>query len=179
MVIAFVFARPIWPSSLSRKTDNAGIQHAIHAIGDRANDWILNQFKAIAKENGNRDRRSRIEHSQHLSESAIREFSKQNIIPSMQPYHLFDDASWAHKRIGYDLLSRTYIFNTLLQSGAKLTFGSDWTVAPLNPATGIFAAVTRKTRDGKNETGWFPSEKISVEDALRCILRHPQLIFFH
>ena len=116
----------------------------------------------------NRDRRSRIEHSQHLSESAIREFSKQNIIPSMQPYHLFDDASWAHKRIGYDLLSRTYIFNTLLQSGAKLTFGSDWTVAPLNPATGIFAAVTRKTRDGKNETGWFPSEKISVEDALRC-----------
>jgi len=86
----------------------------------------------------------------------------------MQPYHLFDDASWAHKRIGYDLLSRTYIFNTLLQSGAKLTFGSDWTVAPLNPATGIFAAVTRKTRDGKNETGWFPSEKISVEDALRC-----------
>ena len=153
---------------LLRKTDNAGIQHAIHAIGDRANDWILNQFKAISKENGKRDRRSRIEHSQHLSESAIREFSKQNIIPSMQPYHLFDDASWAHKRIGYDLLSRTYIFNTLLQSGAKLTFGSDWTVAPLNPATGIFAAVTRKTRDGKNETGWFPSEKISVEDALRC-----------
>ena len=153
---------------LLRKTDNAGIQHAIHAIGDRANDWILNQFKAISKENGNRDRRSRIEHSQHLSESAIREFSKQNIIPSMQPYHLFDDASWAHKRIGYDLLSRTYIFNTLLQSGAKLTFGSDWTVAPLNPATGIFAAVTRKTRDGKNETGWFPSEKISVQDALRC-----------
>ena len=153
---------------LLRETDNAEIQHAVHAIGDRANDWILNQFKNITKENGKRDRRSRIEHSQHLSKSAIREFSNQNIIPSMQPYHLFDDASWAHKRIGYDLLSRSYIFNTLLQSGAKLTFGSDWTVAPLNPATGIFAAVTRKTRDGKNENGWFPSEKISVEDALRC-----------
>lgn len=153
---------------LLRETDNAGIQHAVHAIGDRANDWILNQFKNITKENGKRDRRSRIEHSQHLSESAIREFSNQNIIPSMQPYHLFDDASWAHKRIGYDVLSRTYIFNTLLQSGAKLTFGSDWTVAPLNPATGIFVSVTRKTRDGKNEAGWFPNEKISVEDALRC-----------
>ena len=153
---------------LLRETDNAGIQHAVHAIGDRANDWILNQFKNITKENGKRDRRSRIEHSQHLSESAIREFSNQNIIPSMQPYHLFDDASWAHKRISYDLLTRTYIFNTLLQSGAKLTFGSDWTVAPLNPATGIFASVTRKTRDGKNEAGWFPNEKISVEDALRC-----------
>ena len=153
---------------LLRETDNAEIQYAVHAIGDRANDWILNQFRNITKENGKRDRRSRIEHSQHLSESAIREFSNQNIIPSMQPYHLFDDASWAHKRISYDLLSRSYIFNTLLQSGAKLTFGSDWTVAPLNPATGIFAAVTRKTRDGKNENGWFPSEKISVEDVLRC-----------
>ncbi len=153
---------------LLRETDNAGIQHAIHAIGDRANDWIINQFKDIANEHGSRDRRSRIEHSQHLSENAIREFASQNIIPSMQPYHLFDDGSWAHKRIGYDLLSRTYIFNTLIKSGANLTFGSDWTVAPLNPATGIFAAVTRKTRDGKNEDGWFPNEKISVEDALRC-----------
>jgi|TARA_B100000073_G_scaffold239928_1_gene201008 predicted amidohydrolase YtcJ len=153
---------------LLRQTDNAGIQHAVHAIGDRANDWIINQFKDIANEHGSRDRRSRIEHSQHLSENAIREFASQNIIPSMQPYHLFDDGSWAHKRIGYDLLSRTYIFNTLIKSGANLTFGSDWTVAPLNPATGIFAAVTRKTRDGKNEDGWFPNEKISVEDALRC-----------
>ena len=88
---------------LLRQTDNAEIQHAVHAIGDRANDWILNQFRNITKENGKRDRRSRIEHSQHLSESAIREFSNHNIIPSMQPYHLFDDASWAHKRIGYDL----------------------------------------------------------------------------
>ena len=153
---------------LLRETDNAGIQHAVHAIGDRANDWIINQFKDIANEHGSRDRRGRIEHSQHLSENAIREFASQNIIPSMQPYHLFDDGSWAHKRIGYDLLSRTYIFNTLIKSGANLTFGSDWTVAPLNPATGIFAAVTRKTRDGKNEDGWFPNEKISVEDALRC-----------
>ena len=153
---------------LLRQTDNAGIQHAVHAIGDRANDWIINQFKDIANEHGSRDRRSRIEHSQHLSENAIREFASQNIIPSMQPYHLYDDGSWAHKRIGYDLLSRTYIFNTLIKSGANLTFGSDWTVAPLNPATGIFAAVTRKTRDGKNEDGWFPNEKISVEDALRC-----------
>ena len=153
---------------LLRETDNAGIQHAVHAIGDRANDWIINQFKDISNEHGSRDRRSRIEHSQHLSENAIREFASQNIIPSMQPYHLFDDGSWAHKRIGYDLLSRTYIFNTLIKSGANLTFGSDWTVAPLNPATGIFAAVTRKTRDGKNEDGWFPNEKISVEDALRC-----------
>ena len=153
---------------LLRETDKAGIQHAVHAIGDRANDWILNEYKMIQRENGPRDRRSRIEHSQHLSKKAIKRFADQNIIPSMQPYHLFDDGSWAHKRIGYDLLSRTYMFKTLLQSGANLTFGSDWTVAPLSPATGIYAAVTRRTRDGKNKSGWFPSEKISVENALRC-----------
>ncbi|MBA66004.1 MAG: amidohydrolase [Candidatus Marinimicrobia bacterium] len=153
---------------LLRETDKVGIQHAVHAIGDRANDWILDEFKNIEKDNGHRDRRSRIEHSQHLSKNAIKRFAKQNIIPSMQPYHLFDDGSWAHKRIDYDLLSRTYIFNSLIKSGANLTFGSDWTVASLNPAKGIYAAITRRTRNGKNENGWFPEEKISVEDALKC-----------
>ena len=86
----------------------------------------------------------------------------------MQPYHLYDDGSWAHKRIGYDLLSRTYVFRSLIDSGANLTFGSDWTVAPLDPIKGIYAAVTRRTRDGKNPDGWFPNEKISVDEALMC-----------
>ena len=153
---------------LLRETDKAKIQHAVHAIGDKANDWILDEFAKIRMENGDRDRRSRIEHSQHLSMIAIDRFSKENIIPSMQPYHLFDDGSWAHKRIEHDLLSRTYVFRTLIDGGANLTFGSDWTVAPLNPMTGIYAAVTRRTRDGKNPDGWFPNEKITVEEALRC-----------
>jgi predicted amidohydrolase YtcJ len=85
----------------------------------------------------------------------------------MQPYHIYDDGSWAHKRIEHDRLSRTYVFKTLIESGANLTFGSDWTVAPFNPLTGIYAAVTRHTRDGKNQNGWYPKEKIKVEDALR------------
>ncbi len=157
---------------LLRETDKVGIQHAVHAIGDRANDWILDEYKKIEQENGPKDRRSRIEHSQHLSEDAIKRFAEQNVIPSMQPYHLFDDGSWAHKRIDYDLLSRTYVFNSLLKSGANLTFGSDWTVASLDPAKGIYAAVTRKTRDGMNEGGWFPNEKISIGDALKCYTIH-------
>ena len=150
-----------------RETDKNNIQHAVHAIGDKANDWILNQFSDIKTENGERDRRSRIEHAQHLSLSAIRKFSLDKIIPSMQPYHLFDDGAWAHKRVGLDVLRRTYVFRSLIESGANLTFGSDWTVAPLDPIKGIYAAVTRKTRDLKNPGGWFPVEKISVEDALR------------
>ncbi|MDP6169037.1 MAG: amidohydrolase [Candidatus Marinimicrobia bacterium] len=154
--------------TLLRETDKANIQHAVHAIGDKANDWILDEFAKIRSENGERDRRSRIEHAQHLSPTAIDRFSKENIIPSMQPYHLFDDGSWAHKRIERDLLSRTYVFKSLLDRGANLTFGSDWTVAPLDPMTGIYAAVTRRTRDDRNSDGWFPKEKISTEEALRC-----------
>ena len=150
-----------------RKTDKANIQHAVHAIGDRANDWILDEFASIKEEFGEKDRRCRIEHAQHLSRSAVERFGAENIIPSMQPYHIYDDGSWAHKRIEHDRLSRTYIFKTLIESGANLTFGSDWTVAPLNPVTGIYAAVTRHTRDGKNQNGWYPKQKISVEDALR------------
>ena len=150
-----------------RETDKANIQHAVHAIGDRANDWILDEFALIREEHGQKDRRPRIEHSQHLSRSAVPRFAAENIIPSMQPYHIYDDGSWAHKRIDHDRLTRTYVFKTLIESGANLTFGSDWTVASLNPITGIYAAVTRRTRDGKNPDGWYPSEKISVEDALR------------
>ena len=153
---------------LLRETDKANIQHTVHAIGDKANDWILKEYAKIREEHGYKDRRSRIEHAQHLSPSAIEIFAKDSIIPSMQPYHLFDDGSWAHKRIGHDLLSRTYIFRSLIDSGANLTFGSDWTVAPLDPVKGIYAAVTRRTRDGKHPDGWFPNEKISVEEALNC-----------
>ena len=153
---------------LLRETDKANVQHTVHAIGDKANDWILKEYSKIKRELGNKDRRSRIEHSQHLSPSAIERFATDDIIPSMQPYHLYDDGSWAHKRIGYDLLSRTYVFRSLIDSGANLTFGSDWTVAPLDPIKGIYAAVTRRTRDGKNPDGWFPNEKISVDEALMC-----------
>ena len=150
-----------------RETDKADIQHAVHAIGDRANDWILDEYAKIKKDLGIKDRRPRIEHSQHLSVSALNRFAIENIIPSMQPYHLYDDGCWAHKRIGHDILSRTYVFKTLIESGANLTFGSDWTVASLNPMTGIYASITRRTRDGRNPNGWFPDEKITVKDALK------------
>ncbi len=150
------------------KADKAGLQVAVHAIGDRANDFILNVFEEAVKTNGERDRRFRIEHAQHLTPSAIRRFSLQQVIPSMQPYHAIDDGKWAFKRLDSARLQGTYAFNSLLQNGARLTFGSDWTVAPLVPLEGMYAAVTRQTLDGKNPEGWFPREKITVEQALSC-----------
>src|SRR5918998_2937400 len=86
----------------------------------------------------------------------------------MQPYHAIDDGRWAEKRIGPQRIKTTYAFRSLLDRGARLAFGSDWTVAPLDPLLGIYAAVTRRTLDGKNPGGWVPDEKITVEEALRA-----------
>ena len=151
-----------------READESGIQFAIHAIGTRANEWILDEFNAIADENGERERRSRVEHAQHLLPKDILRFYHDGVIASMQPAHLYDDAAWAHKRVEDDILQGTYAFQSLLNCHATLTFGSDWNVASLDPLMGIYTAVTRRTRDGKNPNGWYANEKISVEDALRC-----------
>jgi predicted amidohydrolase YtcJ len=148
--------------------DSAGLQVAIHAIGDRANALLLDIFDSVARAHGPRDRRFRIEHAQHLRPQDIPRFAAQDVIPSMQPYHAADDGRWAWKRIGPDLIKGTYAFRSLLQSGARLACGSDWTVAPLDPRLGLEAAVTRQTLDGKNPEGWVPEQKITVEEALRC-----------
>ncbi|MFQ5568678.1 MAG: amidohydrolase [Rhodothermales bacterium] len=150
------------------RADAEGLHLAIHAIGDRANDWLLDRFAEADAQNGPRDRRFRIEHAQHLSREAIERFAGQGVVPSMQPYHAIDDGRWAEKRIGPERIQTTYAFCSLLDAGAPLTFGSDWTVAPLSPLEGIYAAVTRRTLDGATPGGWVPQEKITVEEALRA-----------
>ncbi|MDB2351404.1 amidohydrolase [Candidatus Marinimicrobia bacterium] len=148
--------------------DKNGIQLAIHAIGDKANDWIIKQSMNLNKVNGFIDRRIRIEHAQHLTKDAIEKIINNDIIPSMQPYGCIDDTRWMHKRINSDLMSRTYIFKTFIDKNVNLTFGSDWDVTPLNPLFGIYAAVTRKTIDGSNPGGWNPEQKLTVEEAIAC-----------
>jgi predicted amidohydrolase YtcJ len=141
---------------------------AVHAIGDRANDWLLDVFAESIAKHGARDRRFRIEHAQHLTAAAIRRFKPLGVIASMQPYHAIDDGRWAEKRIGAKRLAGTYAFRSLLDAGARVTFGSDWPVAPMDPLIGIYAATTRRTIDGANPNGWQPQEKISVAEALRA-----------
>ena len=146
--------------------DAAGLHVIVHAIGDRANDWLLDVYAEAAEVNGSRDRRFRIEHAQHLSLSAIARFSSAGVIPSMQPYHAADDGRWAVRRIGPERIKRSYVFRDLLDAGAQPAFGSDWTVAPIDPLLGIHAAVTRRTLDGANPGGWLPEQKISVAEAV-------------
>ncbi|PYS73010.1 MAG: amidohydrolase [Acidobacteria bacterium] len=151
-----------------RGADRAGLQVIIHAIGDRANDTILSIYEQVEKENLDRDRRFRIEHAQHLRAQDITRFARDKVIASMQPYHAIDDGRWAEKRIGHERAKTTYAFRSLLDAGATLAFGTDWTVAPLDPVLSIYAAVTRRTLDGKNPNGWIPEQKITVAEAVRA-----------
>jgi predicted amidohydrolase YtcJ len=148
--------------------DSAGLQVAVHAIGERANGILLQIFDSVARAHGTRDRRFRVEHAQHLRREDIGRFGDLGVVASMQPYHAIDDGRWAEKRIGPERIKTTYAFRSLIDDDAVLAFGSDWTVAPIEPLLGIYGAVTRRTLDGKNPRGWVPEQKITVEEALRA-----------
>jgi len=152
----------------SLDADKNHLQLSVHAIGDKANSYMLDLYEKITKQNPKWDRRFRIEHSQHVRFEDIKRFADLNVIASVQPYHCIDDGVWAEKRIGKERIKYTYPFKSFLDAGVKLCFGTDWYVAPLNPLLGIYAAVTRRTLDNKNPDGWIPEQKISVEDAIKC-----------
>jgi predicted amidohydrolase YtcJ len=147
--------------------DKAGLQLITHAIGDRANHTVLDMYERLEKEDGPGDRRDRIEHAQTLLPEDIPRFAQLHVIASVQPYHAIDDGRWAEKRIG-ERVKYTYAFRSLMDSGAVVAFGSDWPVAPLVPLTGIYAAVTRRTIDGKNPNGWEPQQKVTVAESVKA-----------
>lgn len=151
-----------------READQAGLSVAVHAIGDRANAELLSIFAEVAKENGPRDRRFRIEHAQHLRPEDYPRFPAGGVIASMQPYHAIDDGRWAEGRIGLRRCASSYAFRSLLDAGAKVAFGSDWSVAPLSPLLGIDAAVNRRTLDSKHPHGWFPEQRLTVAQAIEA-----------
>lgn len=151
--------------------DRAGLQIAAHAIGDEANDLLLDTMAAVARANGPRDRRFRIEHAQHLRKDAIQRFHELGVIASVQPYHAIDDGRWAIRRIGEDRLEGSFAFGSLLRSGAHVCMGSDWPVAPIDPLTGLEAAVDRATLDGKNPDGWYPEQRVTLAEAMHGYTR--------
>jgi predicted amidohydrolase YtcJ len=148
--------------------DRAGFQLNFHAIGDRANRVALDVFEAVAKANGKRDRRDRIEHAQVVAPEDLPRFAKVNVIASMQPSHQTSDMRWAESRVGSDRVKGAYAWATLEKSGARLAFGTDYPVEVVSPFRGLYACVTRQLPDGKPAGGWQPQEKISLEDCIRA-----------
>jgi len=158
--------------------DKAGEQLCIHAIGDRAISMVLDLFADVARANGLRDRRSRIEHSQHVAPADFDRYARLGVIASVQPYHAIDDGKWAEKRIGSARARTTYAFRSFLDHGVRLAFGSDWPVAPLDPVQGLYAAVTRATLDGKRPDGWVPEQKVTVAEAIEAYTAGPAFAEF-
>jgi hypothetical protein len=150
------------------KSDEAGLQICMHAIGDAAISRILDLFGEVERAHGEAERRLRIEHAQHMAGTDFDRFANLHVIASVQPYHAIDDGRWAEKRIGPERIKTTYAFRSFLDHGVRLALGTDWTVAPLNPMLTLYAAVTRATLDGKNPEGWVPEQKISLSEAIEA-----------
>jgi hypothetical protein len=146
--------------------DRAGLQLCMHAIGDAGISQMLDLFGEVVGVNGERDRRLRIEHAQHIAPKDFERFGALKVIASVQPYHAIDDGRWAERRIGPERIKTTYAFRTLLDKGVRLALGTDWYVAPLNPMWTLYAATTRATLDGKNPSGWVPEQKITIGEAV-------------
>jgi predicted amidohydrolase YtcJ len=146
--------------------DKAGFQIGIHAIGDKANHWVLNTYEKAQQLNGKRDSRHRIEHAQVLHDNDIQRFTALGVIASMQPTHCITDKRFAEKRIGIKRCKGAYAWRRLLDAGAAVAFGTDYPVEPINPLEGLYAAVTRKDRAGETGDGWFPGQRLSMEKAI-------------
>jgi len=172
----------MWPYEKLEKmvvtADKLGFQIGIHAIGDKANNWVLNMYEKAAEINGKRDSRHRIEHSQTLQQSDIPRFNQLGVIPSMQPTHCISDKRFCEKRIGTERSKGAYAWRSLVDAGSMLAFGTDYQVEPLNPMEGLYAAVTRKDRLGENGDGWFPEQKLTMEEAIKFYTLGPAYVQF-
>jgi predicted amidohydrolase YtcJ len=162
----------------------AGFQITFHAIGDRANRMALDAFEAAVKQLGAgywkrafRRRglaeaqldspRHRIEHAQVVAPSDFKRFRSLGVIASMQPSHAISDKRWAQDRLGEYRVLGAYSWHTFMAHGVHVPFGTDWPVEPINPYLGLYAAVTRQSTEGDPPGGWWPEERLSIEDAIR------------
>ena len=148
------------------EADKMGFQIGIHAIGSKGNHLTLNAIEKAREKNGMRDSRHRSEHAQVLIDEDIPRFAQLGVIASMQPTHCITDKRFAEKRIGLERCRGAYAWRRLLDTGAKIAFGTDYGVEPLDPLEGLYAAVTRKDRAGEPGDGWFPDQKLSMEEAI-------------
>ncbi|HEX8188967.1 MAG TPA: amidohydrolase [Pyrinomonadaceae bacterium] len=185
------------PEQLTRmivERDAAGFQIALHCIGDRANRMALDGFAAAKKANPRdpgvylpapaswsreqvaaanreveeyRSRRHRVEHAQVVSPLDFARFRDLGVIASMQPSHAISDKRWAQERLGEYRVLGAYSWHTFMAHGVRVPFGTDWPVEPINPYLGLYAAVTRQSTEGDPAGGWWPEERLSVEDAIR------------
>jgi len=148
----------------------AGFQIATHAIGDAANAQVISTYEGLSRKYG-KNRRWRIEHFQIVDTADIPRIAPAGIIASMQPTHQTSDRLMAEKRLGPDRLKGSYAWQTVLKSGARLAFGTDFPVESPNPFPGLSAAISRQDINGQPPGGWMPEERLSFAQALGAYTR--------
>ncbi len=158
---------PEFMLSITQRALESGFQVCTHAIGDAANRSMLDIYEKALKNHSGSDPRLRIEHCQVLSLDDVPRFAELGVIPSMQPTHATSDMPWAEDRLGSDRVKGAYAWRKLLDTGCRIPCGSDFPVELPDPLLGIYAAVTRQDCDGNPQDGWFPEERMSVEEAVR------------
>jgi predicted amidohydrolase YtcJ len=156
-------------SEVSQKAIPAGFQVCSHAIGDRANQEILDRYEAaFAKYPDSKNLRFRIEHAQHIHPDDIPRFGQLGVIAAMQAIHLSSDRPWAIDRLGEKrIIDGAYMWQKLIQTGAVVTNGTDAPVEPVDPIPSFYASVTRKTLQGLPEGGYEGDQKMTREQALK------------
>ena len=168
-------------SELVLDADAAGLQIAFHAIGDAANRNVLDAYEHAIVWNGARDSRHRIEHAQVLHPADIPRFAGLGVIASMQPTHATSDMRWVEERIGQRRMSEgAYVWRSLLDAGAVVSFGTDFGVEPIDPVEGLYSAVTRQSRDepGMPPGGWMPEQRMTIQEAIRAYTAIPAWVEF-
>jgi len=154
-------------SDITRRCFGRGFQVATHAIGDAANNQVLNAYERVLKQASANDARLRVEHAQVVAAADIPRFAELGVIASMQPTHCTSDMPWAEKRIGADRIKGAYAWRSILKTGAHVPISSDFPGETLNPFYGIYAAVTRQDPQGNPKGGWYPEQRMTLEEALR------------
>jgi predicted amidohydrolase YtcJ len=144
-----------------------GFQVCTHAIGDAGNRTALDVYEEALAKTGAKNARLRIEHAQVLAPEDIPRFASLGVIASVQPTHATSDMPWAPDRLGPRRVEGAYAWRKLIDSGCRIACGSDFPVEAVNPLLGIHAAVTRQDREGRPEGGWYPDQRMTVEEALR------------
>jgi predicted amidohydrolase YtcJ len=157
-----------------------GVPPHVHAIGDRANRILLDVYERVLQQTGlaGTDHRWRVIHAQVVHPADFERFGKLKLIAEVNPYHVSDDMRWMEERIGPERSRGAYAFRTLKQAGAVIVFGSDspGTNAAryyLNPMYGLYAAVSRQTLKGEPKGGWFPDERLTIEEAIEAATKAP------
>lgn len=153
--------------------DAADIQVTVHAIGDEALGVMLDMIESMTRANGPRDRRMRLVHAQVFAPRDFDRLKGLGVVAEVQPFHLSDDMRWMEERIGRERSKGAYAFKTIRDKGAVLSFGSDFpgtsaSIYPINPIYALFAAVTRETVRRTPAGGWFPDERLSIEESLKA-----------